>query len=144
MRGWFFSLVLGGMLLGFDAAAMPLRQSLAMFESGATGWARSEADLKRGGHGEVSRFQILPEVWRQYSHSTDYDNPEVAWAVTQRIIADRTKHFREATGHEPNALELYLLWNKPGSFEAAGYVPTKVKSVYRQRAQRFANLHDGR
>lgn len=144
MRGWFFSLVLGVMLPGVDASAMPLRQSLAMFESGATVSVRSEADSKRGGAGEVSRFQILPEVWRQYSRSTDYENPELAWTVAQRILADRTRRFREATGREPNSLELYLLWNKPGSFEAVGYAAKKVKIIYRQRAERFANLHDRR
>jgi hypothetical protein len=120
--------------------AMPLRQSLAMFESGATSWQRGKADDLRGGSGEVSRFQIMPEVWRRYSKSREYNNPEIAWAVTQRILADRTTGFRTATGREPNALELYLLWNKPGHFEAQDYNPSRVKEGYRQRAQRFANL----
>jgi hypothetical protein len=123
---------------------MPLRHSLAMFESGATGVTRSAADLKRGGSGEVSRFQILPEVWHQYSRSRDYDNPEVAWQVAQRILDDRVRRFRAATSREPNAQELYLLWNKPGSFEAAGFTVSKVKPAYRARAERFANLHNSR
>ena len=66
--------------------------------------------------------------------------PEVAWAITQRILADRTAAFRTATGREPSALELYLLWNKPGHFEAQDYKVSRVKEDYRQRAQRFANL----
>lgn len=120
--------------------AMPLRQSLAMFESGATSSQRSKADTLRGGSGEVSRFQIMPAVWRSYSKSREYDNPEVAWTIAQRILADRTATFRAATGREPNALELYLLWNKPGHFEAQDYKASRVKADYRQRAQRFANL----
>ncbi len=120
--------------------AMPLRQSLAMFESGATTWQRSHADFMRGGSGEVSRFQILPAVWRRYTKSRDYENPEVAWTIAQRILADRVADFRTATGREPDGLELYLLWNKPGHFEAAGYRAAQVKSDYHQRAQRFANL----
>jgi len=144
MHRWLLSLGLFVGLAALDASAMPLRQSLAMFESGASGFVRGAADQKRGGSGEVSRFQIMPEVWHQYSKSRDYENPEVAWSVTQRILGDRTKRFREATGREPNALEIYLLWNKPGSFESAGFVASRVKPVYRQRAERFANLHNSR
>lgn len=136
--------IIGLVLLGWlglqPCHAMPLRQSLGMFESGATSWQRSAADFMRGGSGEVSRFQIMPDVWRRYSKSRDYENPEVAWAVTQRILADRTATFRAATGREPSALELYLLWNKPGHFEATGYQANRVKADYRSRAQRFANL----
>ena len=120
--------------------AMPLRQSLGMFESGATTLQRSPADSMRGGSGEVSRFQIMPAVWRRYTKSRDYENPEVAWTVTQRILAERTADFRAATGREPNGLELYLLWNKPGHFEAVDYQTSRVKADYHQRAQRFANL----
>lgn len=136
--------IIGLALLGWlgltPCHAMPLRQSLGMFESGATSWQRSPADFMRGGSGEVSRFQIMPDVWRRYSKSRDYENPEVAWAVTQRILAERTATFRAATGREPSALELYLLWNKPGHFEAVNYQASRVKSDYHQRAQRFANL----
>lgn len=140
MKRTFLALALVGWFGLCPCEAMPLRQSLAMFESGATSLQRSKADTLRGGSGEVSRFQIMPEVWRRYSKSQEYDNPEVAWAVTQRILADRTADFRKATGREPNALELYLLWNKPGHFEAQDYKASRVKADYRQRAQRFANL----
>lgn len=136
--------IIGLALLGWlglqPCSAMPLRHSLGMFESGATSWQRGAADSLRGGSGEVSRFQIMPDVWRRYSKSREYDNPEVAWGIAQRILADRTADFRKATGREPNALELYLLWNKPGHFEAQGYLASRVKLDYRQRAQRFANL----
>ena len=140
MKKLFSGLVALGWLALGSCEAMPLRQSLGMFESGATSWQRSAADLMRGGSGEVSRFQIMPAVWRRYSKSREYDNPEVAWAVAQRILADRMEDFRATTGREPSALELYLLWNKPGHFEAQGYLASRVKSDYRQRAQSFANL----
>lgn len=140
MKNTFIGLVALGWLGLAPCEAMPLRQSLAMFESGATTGQRSAADSLRGGSGEVSRFQIMPAVWRRYSKSREYDNPEVAWAVAQRILADRTADFRTTTGRDPSALELYLLWNKPGHFEAQGYLASQVKADYRQRAQRFANL----
>ena len=140
MKKLFVGLVALGWLGLGDCVAMPLRQSLGMFESGATTWQRSGADSLRGGSGEVSRFQIMPAVWRRYSTSREYDNPEVAWAVAQRILADRAAEFRATTGRDPGALELYLLWNKPGHFEAQGYLASRVKAGYRQRAERFANL----
>lgn len=140
MKRTIIGLVLLGWLGCQTCSALPLRQSLGMFETGATSWQKSAADYVRGGSGEVSRFQIMPEVWRRYTRSREYDNPEVAWIVAQRIIADRTAEFRRATGREPNGQELYLLWNKPGHFAAAGYQAGRVKADYRSRAQRFANL----
>lgn len=140
MKRTIIGLVLLGWLGGQTCPAMPLRQSLAMFETGATSWRKGPADYVRGGSGEVSRFQIMPDVWRRYTRSREYDNPEVAWNVAQRIIADRTADFRRATGREPNGLELYLLWNKPGHFATAGYQAARVKTDYHSRAQRFANL----
>ena len=125
---------------GCDALALTVRESLAMFESGATQVARCQADRMRGSSGEVSRYQIMPEVWRQYTKSREYDNPEVAWTVAQRILLDRTNWFRELTGREPDTLELYLLWNKPGHFKSAEFVVDRVKSLFKRRAQRFANL----
>ncbi len=88
----------------------------------------------------MSRFQIMPDVWRRYTRSRDYQNPEVAWTVAQRILADRKAQFYAVIKREPNGLELYLLWNKPGHFAEAGYQAERVNSGYRQRAQRFANL----
>ncbi len=140
MKRTMIGLLLFGWLGVCPVKAMPLRQSLGMFESGATTWQRSAADYVRGGSGEVSRFQIMPDVWRRYTRSREYDNPEVAWDVAQRILADRVADFRAATGREPNGLELYLLWNKPGHFETVHYQASRVKADYRQRAQRFANL----
>ena len=128
-------LALAGWLWG-----SPVRDSLAMFESGATGPEASEADRVRGGAGEISRFQILPEVWRAYTKSKDYTNPQVAWTVAQRILDDRVSDFQKATGRPPRPIELYLLWNKPGHFASKGYSVKKVASHYRLKAQRFENL----
>jgi hypothetical protein len=111
-----------------------------MFESGALGPQVSRADRKRGNSGEVSRFQIMPEVWHAYTSSRDYENPEVAWAVAYRILADRIRDFRQSTGRVPIAVEVYLLWNKPEHFRNAGFSVSRVRGLYRTRAQRFANL----
>ena len=135
-------LTIAWMFLALCAVAWcsPVRDSLAMFESGATGPEASAADRVRGGAGEISRFQILPEVWRAYSKSKDYTNPKVAWTVAQRILDDRISDFQKATGRPPKPVELYLLWNKPGHFAAKGYSVRKVASHYRLKAERFENL----
>ncbi len=138
------SLLLAIFLFGLSVAssrALPLRDSLAMFESGATVAERSEADLMRGGSGEISRFQIMPDVWRAYSPSSEYANPEVAWTVARKILDDRMRHFQQITSRPPNAVEVYLLWNKPGHFESAGFDLNSVKKTYRARAERFGNLY---
>jgi len=143
LRNGLRTVVLFAVVQGASATSLPVRRTLAMVESGATQAARGPADQKRGSSGEVSRYQIMPEVWRQYSRSRDYENPEVAWAVAQRILTDRTKQFRQVTGREPEAIELYLLWNRPGHFAEVNYNLDRVKPRYQERARRFANLCGG-
>ena len=111
-----------------------------MFESGARQPQPCAADRLRGNSGEVSRFQIMPEVWRRYTRSRNYENPEIAWTVAERIIQDRRQWFYAATGREPSATELYLLWNKPGHFSAVRFSPQRVRPHFKERAERFANL----
>ena len=138
-----YTLLLVGLVAGLfarTASALPVRESLAMIETGAKEARRCAADLVRGSSGEVSRFQILPSVWRQYSKSRDYENPEAAWVVAQNVLATRAQAFHEKTGRDPSAMELYLLWHKPTLFKAAGFSPTRMKKIYQQRAERFANL----
>ena len=101
---------------------------------------RSSADQKRGGSGEVSRFQILPYIWRQYATSEDYENPEIAWQVTEKILSDRRARFRAFTGREPDAFDCYVLWNAPGHYENVRFAREKVRRVVSERAERFSNL----
>ena len=51
--------------------------ALGMIETGNN-------DREVGRAGEVSRYQILPVVWRNYSRSADYRNPQVSVQVAQR------------------------------------------------------------
>lgn len=119
---------------------MPLRDALGHFESGATTSSRCAADAKVGSRREISRFQILPHVWRQYSKSGDYRNPDVAWAVTEKILAERHDWFFKATGREWDAIDLYIMWNAPGVYEKAKWDRRRVSRVVLERAQRFSNL----
>ncbi len=121
--------------------ASPLRDALAMIETGASSPVAGDPDHVIGGSGEVSRFPIMPGVWKAYTKSRNHTNPEVAWTVTRRILADRVGSFEKATGRPPEPIEVYLLWNKPGHFEGVGYRLERVSLIYRDRAQRFQNLY---
>src|SRR6185369_601489 len=61
-----------------NLSAASLREALAEFETGATSPVSCAADQKIGRSKEVSRFQILPGLWQQYSTSQDYADPETA------------------------------------------------------------------
>jgi hypothetical protein len=109
--------------------ASPLRDALAMIETGASSPVAGDPDHVIGGSGEVSRFQIMPGVWKAYTKSRNHTNPEVAWTVTRRILADRVGSFEKATGRPPEP------------FEGVGYRLERVSLIYRDRAQRFQNLY---
>jgi hypothetical protein len=130
-----------GFLTASDLRAEALPYALGLFESGADTFQRNGADYKRGDSGEVSRYQIMPAVWKQYSSTYDYYNPTVAWQIAERILADRVEEFRAKTHRSPSGTELYLLWNKPGHFANAKYSLKRVSRLYLTRAQRFANLY---
>lgn len=120
--------------------ALSLRDSLAMIETGASSSRPGKWDLIRGGSGEISRYQIMPEVWRRYTRSSSWSNPNIAWSVAKKILDERIARFKERTGRKPEPVEIYLLWNKPGHFAANAYKFYLVKRIYLQRAKRFANL----
>ena len=122
------------------ASAEPLPYALGLFESGAETFQRGAPDYKRGDSGEVSRYQIMPDVWKRYSKSRDFNNPAVAWEVAEKILIERLAKFRKRMHREPTPTELYLLWNKPGHFSAAKYSLSRVSNHYLNRARRFGNL----
>jgi hypothetical protein len=121
-------------------SAETLPYALGLFESGAETFQRGQPDYKRGDSGEVSRYQIMPEVWKRYAKSGDYHDPAVAWKVAEQILIDRLGTFRERMHRDPTPTELYLLWNKPGHFSAAHYSLSRVSRHYLNRARRFGNL----
>ena len=136
--GVVFGLVAVG--VASNLRAMEVREALAHFETGATQPTVCAADRKIGSRREISRFQILPSVWRRYTRSKNYQNPDVAWSVATRILADRKKWFRSSTGRDWDAVDLYLMWNAPGAYSKANWDRRKLSRVVLDRAQRFANL----
>ena len=92
-------------------------------------------DIAIGGAGEVSRYQIMPEVWHNAStypirYATD---PTVSKDVALIIWRGRVNAFCKAQGRSPTLQELYLLWHRPSR-------AMNPKPFEEERAQRFANL----
>jgi hypothetical protein len=88
----------------------------------------------------VSRFQILPHVWKSYSRSRKYSNPEIAWNVAFQILRDRQAWFVRTAGRAPTAFDLYVIWNKPNLYERLEFKPTRLPARVRDAAYRFENL----
>jgi hypothetical protein len=108
--------------------------ALGMIESG-------NDDRGVGQAGEVSRFQILPSVWKSYSESRDYQNPEVSFDVVRRHWKYLINYFRNKAGREPTAFDMYVLWNtRFGHYARRSFDPACLSPVVRNRASRFVNL----
>ena len=94
------------------------------------------SDTKPGPCGEVSRYQILPTVWRQYAGNLPISasmNPFTAKNVATRLLEARTGHFRRIYHRQPTDYETGLLWHCPGAIR-------HPNAEQRDFAQRFANL----
>jgi hypothetical protein len=121
-RIWLISILAGAAL---HAAAMDRYAALSMLES-------NDNDSKIGASGEVSRYQIRPDVWRAYSHGQTLSRTH-ALCVARAIMHDRMRIFASSHHRAPSDFEFYVLWNAPAQIDA----PDKTVA---DRAQRFANL----
>jgi hypothetical protein len=106
--------------------------ALSQIESG-------DRDRMIGRNGEVSRYQIMPKVWRQQCraflvlHQSPPELEPLATAVARNLWENRVQEFTAKQGRYPTRAELYLLWHRPARVLA----PTDLE---RERAERFANL----
>lgn len=98
-------------------------------------------DDEIGGAGEVSRYQIMPSVWRHYSSSRNYQNPRVSLEVAQQHWTALHTFFQQHAHREPTDFDMYVLWNtRYGYYASKGFNPARLNPVVRDRAQRFVNL----
>ncbi len=125
--------------LAASALAMPVKEALGQIETGANQPEQCAADFARGCAGEISRYQLLPSVWRAYGGG-DPTNPRNAWGVACLVIRDRSAAFVRAVHRPPTPRELYALWTAPGQFASRGYDWRRLSPAVRERSQRFANL----
>jgi len=108
--------------------------ALGMIETG-------NDDSEIGRAGEVSRYQIMPSVWRQYSTSRSYRDPATALEVAQQYWSTLYSRFKHQAHREPTDFDMYVLWNTHyGYYANRGLDPEKLGPKVRDRAQRFVNL----
>jgi hypothetical protein len=110
------------------------RFALGMIETGNN-------DLEIGRLGEVSRYQIMPSVWKHYSSSRYYQDPEVSLTVAQQHWNSLHASFKKQANREPTDFDMYVLWNTTyGYYANRGFKPARLHQVVRERAERFVNL----
>jgi hypothetical protein len=110
-----------------------------LFALGAIETGNNDNEIGRAG--EVSRYQIMPSVWKHYSRSSYYDNPQVSRAVAQQHWSSLRASFKKKTGREPDNFDMYVLWNTCyGYYASKGFQPARLDPAVRDRAQRFVNL----
>ena len=110
------------LLMATSASAMDRWTALAMLESGGD-------DRAVGAAGEISRYQIRPELWPGGNPL----NTGVALANARQIMDARTASFERSHGRPPDDFEFYVLWNAPAQIE-------HPRQVVAERAARFVNL----
>lgn len=108
--------------------------AISMIETGSN-------DQMVGRLGEVSRYQLMPRVWKQYSNSEAFSDPAVSAQVAQRHVDWLESFFRNRAGREMTEFDLYVMWNAgPGYYARKNFSPAQVAPSVRERAERFANL----
>jgi hypothetical protein len=123
MRIRLVSLIAGGLFLFvIGAPAMDRWQALSMIES-------SDDDRAIGPCGEVSRFQIRPELWP----GGNFQNLRDALTAAQKVMKPRLEAFEKSHGRPATDFEFYVLWNAPWQMDH----PSKAVT---ERARRFSKL----
>ena len=122
-----FALLLSVVGLCFTSSALDRWAALSQLESG-------DNDRAVGRMGEISRYQILPDVWAAFApDNADWENPKDALAVAKQAMKKRCADFQQTHHRPPTDFEFYVLWNAPAQIERPGTVVT-------ERAKRFCNL----
>ena len=122
MRVQLAILVLAGLGLASTVSAMDRWAALSMIESG-------DNDRAVGPGGEISRYQIRPQLWPGGNPT----NAQIALTVAQQIMLPRIDEFRRSHQRMPTDFEFYVLWNAPWQADHPSAAVT-------ERARRFSNL----
>ena len=118
------ALVLG---LCLRLQAMDRWAALSQVESG-------ENDRAVGRAGEVSRYQMKPEVWRRFAPpSASWGKAEDSLSVAKAVMQERCVEFERSNHRQPTDFEFYILWNAPAQIQ-------RRSDAVCERAARFCNL----
>jgi hypothetical protein len=107
-------------------------------------------DRQIGPQREVSRYQILPELWDRAWGDDEKTtvrptDPAAARTVVKRIMGARCDLFTNRYHRAPDDFEFYILWHRPACYIGRP-VPRAITVAEAGRARRFANLcqsHNG-
>jgi len=120
-------------------AAAPILDEKHLFALGMIETGNNDREV--GGLGEVSRYQIHPVVWKNYSKSSEYWNPEISLQVARAHWAYLSGYFKDKAGREPSDFDMYVLWNtRFGYYAKRGFSAGEISPVVQNRARRFVNL----
>jgi hypothetical protein len=110
-----------------EACGSNLWLALAQFESGGN-------DRAIGTVGEISRYQIRPEIWRRYAApQANWQHEPDALEVAKKIMSERCARFEKTFHRDPTNREFYILWNAPAQVK-------RPHRIVAQRAARFCKL----
>src|ERR1700722_7681095 len=85
-----------------NAMAMDRWTALSMIES-------ANRDNAVGRVGEITRYQIRPELWP----GGNPRDARAALVIAERIMTARMAAFQQNHGRPPSDFEFYILWNAP-------------------------------
>ena len=122
MRICLIVLILTGLCSVASVSAMDRWAALSMIESG-------DNDRAVGPGGEISRYQIRPELWP----GGNPQDTQIALAAAQRITSPRIEQFKRSHQRMPTDFEFYVLWNAPWQADHPSDTVT-------EHARRFSNL----
>jgi hypothetical protein len=105
-------------------------------------------DRMVGPEREVSRYQILPDLWDQawtdrQKAVVKPTDPVAATTVVKRIMQTRCSLFQSRYHSLPSDFEFYVLWHRPACYIGRP-VPRVLSTAEAGRARRFANLCESR
>lgn len=112
---------------GKTLEAAHLMEALSLIESGNN-------DKAVGKAGEVSRYQIMPFVWRSYKGGNPRNHTE-ARRIAILILNDRIRQFQAKHSRPPTLVETYALWRSP-----ARAMQLRLSAAVRECGVRFSNL----
>ena len=114
--------------------AMTLLEAIAQVETGGN-------DRAVGRNGEVSRYQILPSVWREYSTGWKYSNRSAADKVAQKHLDWISATFLSLAGRKPTNWDLAACWNGGlSAYSRVRFTPSAVPLSVKNYAARVCNL----
>ena len=104
--------------------------ALSQIESG-------DDDNATGSAGEISRYQIKPDLWRHYASATaDWTKAADALLVAKQAMQDRCATFERAVHRPPTDFEFYVLWNAPARIQHPGKAVSDSERCKRRRPRR--------